>query len=502
MTEWLSGFVNKDSNKSLGENELSACGLSTPDSSVDINPNLLREEQTGSSFLTLGKTDERKDFDESSRVYFNGRQGVDCFVMSLPPTTVQSKLFSLELKRQREMLHFLLIHSENIASERSNIKDCMRFILKDPFHPLSEVSDKDSYTKIVPQEEIRYLEMINDLEKCIIGDGPLQILQKAVDNLLKNIIHCNWADDIQLFKNVIDKTINTYINKDGSLLDWGLISSVYQDYIKECFIEQGLIKRKKRTKESLESLAVSEPLNRPSVHNNKKHKKEDIEPLIRRLCKLESKLEQEVSELRDKNNRLSQLEQEVSTLKERFSTRDVNQGQSSLTSIATLSNQQSQALMSFSQKCQEGLLKHSESLKRGLTADGEKSRNHLKESQAAQQVEYEAANQAAQKKLEAVCSENIGKISSQVTEFSDMISAKKEDANSRMHQSIETFDKEVSSKKEQLISKSSKIESTLESIEITSANMKDIHNTIPELRLKLQKLLIEFSQKLGASVLE
>ena len=307
MTEWLSGFVNKDSNKSLGENELSASGLSTPESSVDINPNLLREEKTGSSFLTLGKTDELKDFDESSRVYFNGRQGVDCFVKSLPPTTVQSKVFSLELKRQREMLHFLLTYSEkNIASERSNIKDCMRFILKDPFHPLSEVSDKDSYTKIVPLEEIRYLEMINDLKKCVIGDGPLQILQKAVDNLLKNIIHCNWADDIQLFKNVIDKTINNYINKDGSLVDWGLISSVYQDYIKECFDEQGLIKCRKRTKESLESLTVSEPPNRPSGHNNKKHKRENIE----RLCKLE----QEVSELRDKNKRLCKLEKEVSEL--------------------------------------------------------------------------------------------------------------------------------------------------------------------------------------------
>ena len=61
--------------------------------------------------------------------------------------------------------------------------------------------------------------------------------------------------------------------------------------------------------------------------------------------------------------------------------------------------------------------------------------------------------------------------------------------------------KEMSSKKEDLETKSKKVESQFERMEALAANMKDVEETVTEMRPVLHKAFCDIGKKFSASIL-
>ena len=418
-----------------------------------------------------------------------------------------------KLKIEKMIVSFIL---ENI--EKNSCFRWLRYILKEPGNELSGVSPQELphyYTVVVPKENVVYLEMINSID-VNSQLRPIKILEFSVRNLLKNLKNKESKNEfliteIENIEKLILTTKQEFLSRNwsnhktwrdhNSSFSYEMIKSLFED----TFSNKRNKKRSAETGVSIPSLKVPESSEtHPGNGKNKIRKKvpnqgEQISKLNKKVAYLEQKLKEQNQSLCKERVELKQERElfkqqltegiieiriereklEQSKLTQRGSEEDFNQ-------LGTTADTQSSIL--------------EEQTKSYLTALETQQllcRNTLEDYVSESKKKFDSQFQEF---LEFVSSQK-NNTESQVSESSSEMSSKLQDFSKRVDTMTNELVKEMSSKKEDLETKSKKIESQFERMEVLAANMKDVEETVTEMRTVLHKAFCDIGKKFSASIL-
>jgi DNA repair exonuclease SbcCD ATPase subunit len=417
------------------------------------------------------------------------------------------------LKIERMVVSFIL---ENI--EKNSCFRWLRYILKEPGNELSGVSPQELthyYTVVVPKENVVYLEMINSID-VNSQLGPIKILEISVSNLLKNLKNKESKNEFLITEiENIEKLILT-IKQEFLSRNWSNHktwrdhnSSCSYEMIKSLFENTFSNKRNKKrsaeTEVSIPNLKLSETIEtHPGNGKNKIRKKvpnqgEQISKLNKRIANLEQKLKEQNQSL---SKERVELQQEREVFKQQL-TEGIEQIQIEREELEQRKLTQRDSEEGFNQL--------------GTTADIQSS--ILEEQTKSYLTALETQQLLCRNTLQDYVSESKKKFDSQFQELLDFVSLQKNNIESQISESgsemsskLQDFSKsvesmtnelvkEMSSKKEDLETKSKKIETQFERMEALAANMKDVEETVTEMRPVLHKVFFDIGKKFSASIL-